>query len=62
MREKVVVSKTWLVLATLNTGLYFYGKLNYDESFTFIGAVGIVGALTCGLTGLIIKALRNVTR
>ncbi|WP_313310116.1 hypothetical protein [Lactococcus taiwanensis] len=56
------MSKTWLVLATLSTGLYFYGKLNYDEFFTFIGAVGIVGALTCGLTGLIIKALRNVTR
>ncbi|QSE76297.1 hypothetical protein JW886_07450 [Lactococcus taiwanensis] len=59
----VRISKSWYYLMAMGLIVGIGGHLMFngavDEILEFIGFMEFIGALVCGLTGLIIKYLRK---
>lgn len=62
MIDKIKISKTWYVFLLVGTIFLSYGKFNINFLYIFLGSLFFTGALTCGLTGLIIKYIRKRKR
>ncbi|AYG00424.1 hypothetical protein [Lactococcus allomyrinae] len=62
MNDRVAMSKTWIFIIIASVIIFILGRYFYQPILEVTGAIGAVGALTCGLTGVIIKYLRRKRR
>ncbi len=59
MDNHIRVSQIWLVIIGVSLVLFSYGTYSHKLFLEGLGAIATVGALFCGLSGVVIRVIRR---
>ncbi|WP_346349966.1 hypothetical protein [Lactococcus petauri] len=59
MDDRIRISSTWLVIIAVGLALFSYGAHSHKLFLEGLGAIASVGALFCGLSGVVIRLIRR---
>jgi Flp pilus assembly protein TadB len=59
MDDRIRMSNTWLIIISVGIVLFSYGVNSNKLFLEGLGALATVGALFCGISGVVIRLIRR---